>query len=76
MTRCYVTQARLKELFIYDDKVGSLVRVTDVVGSYGKGSVCDKVCTTGSGYSRVFIDGGSYYVHKLVFLYVNGYTPS
>jgi hypothetical protein len=68
-----ITQEKLKEIFTYNPD-GKLVRnistarlakVGDIAGNYDK-----KL-----GYNRVSINGKSYLLHRIVFLYHYGYMP-
>jgi hypothetical protein len=63
-----LTQQRLKELFVYDD--GKLIRRVSVKGSTvgaAIGTVKPK------GYRVAVVDGKSYRVHHLIWMYHNGY---
>jgi len=72
-----LTQKRLKELFDYSKETGIFIRKCD----YGNGlrSRCKKGdvvgCDDGRGYLRVGIDGKDYRLHRLAFLFVDGYLP-
>lgn len=68
-----LTQARLKELFKCDPDTGLLVRISNGGGTARAGDTINT--STSDGYLRVFIDGHSYKVHRLVWLYVNGEWP-
>ena len=61
-----LTQTRLRELFDYQE--GSLVRKRT-----GKIVVCSE--TKGQPYLRVLIDGKPHRLHRVIFLYQNGYLP-
>lgn len=66
-----VTQKRLKELFIYQD--GCLIwqnPTSNRVKSGDKAGASDK-----AGYVRVRVDGKDYLLHRLVFLFHNGWLP-
>lgn len=66
-----LTQARVKELFIY--KRGKLIRRKTIHYNAKKGDVVG--CPHGNGYLDVRIDGERYYVHRVIFLYHYGYMP-
>lgn len=68
-----ITQKQLKELFIYDPDTGILTNRIDrgrksiagsIVGSMGK-------CM----YLQTFINSKRFLIHRIIFLYVNGYLP-
>ena len=68
-----LTQERVRELFDLDYETGILtrkiktnncVKVGDSVGSITK-----------AGYVETSIEGQRYYVHRVIYLYVHGYTP-
>ena len=70
-----VTQALLKELFDYKD--GKLVWKVQKAKRIKIGSVAGWANRDlhGQQYMNVELDGKSYKVHRLVFLYHNGYMP-
>jgi len=67
-----ITQARLKELFNYDQEIGLFtwrvnrgnVRAGDIAGYLDP-----------KGYMQIGVDGQIYYAHRLVFLYMTGSFP-
>lgn len=61
-----ITQERLKELFVYDEETGDMVRKTS-----GKAAGC----LNPLGYISIRVDGILYQAHRLVFLYLNGAFP-
>jgi HNH endonuclease/AP2 domain len=63
-----VTQARLQELFLYDN--GNLVRRVSVKGS-NAGTVIGT--RRAKGYFVAMVDGKSYRVHHLVWMYHHGH---
>lgn len=65
------TQARLKELFSYDEKTGDLTRILDIGGA----KIGDIAGSMKRGYKTIRVDGSSYYAHRLVWLYVYGHFP-
>lgn len=69
-----ITQSRLKELFYYDDEIGRLIRKTKA-NSYRAEKGREAGWVDNCGYIRVSIDGHKYLLHRLIFLYVDGYIP-
>ena len=67
-----ITQERLKELFYYNKTIGLFVRLKDVGKKVKRG---DLAGTLKDGYIKMFIDGRSYYAHRLIWLYVKGELP-
>lgn len=69
-----LTAERLRELFSYNPDTGEFVRLvrTSARGPLGpvRGSL------NSAGYPRVFIDGRSYLMHRLAFLYMTGRWPA
>jgi hypothetical protein len=61
-----ITQEELKELLSYDQDTG--------IFTWNK-SKKQAGTLTYSGYKRIIIKNKSYYAHRLVWLYVNGYMP-
>ncbi len=68
-----LTQKRLKELVVYDPETGVFVNLVDrcstarkggIIGSHGK-----------DGYLRANIGGSQHKLHRLAFLYMEGYIP-
>lgn len=75
MAKEILTQARLKELFSYDEQTGLFKRKTTVspnakIGDFA-GSLSKKL-----GYLIIGIDKNQYYAHRLAWLYVKGEFPS
>ena len=68
-----LTQENVRELFDYDPETGIFTRLVRVSGAKGVGSVVG--CRNGDGYLRVRIKGPLYFLHRLAFLYMNGYLP-
>lgn len=70
-----LTQARLKEVLSYDRESGFFVRIllTSANCNVLIGSVAGY--DNGNSYLRINIDGKKYYLHRLAFLYENGYFP-
>lgn len=66
MKRLEVSQERVLDLFKYED--GKLFRKSDgkMMGCYSKRS---------HRYVRIGIDGKNYKLHRIIFLYHNGYIP-
>jgi len=67
-----LTQAKLKELFDYDPTTGVFVRLV-TVSNQTVGNVVG--CADSNGYLQVSIKGKQYYMHRLAFLFVEGYFP-
>lgn len=69
------TQARLKELFMYDKATGNFVRKIGRSGPRARaGSVAG--CNNGQGYIRIYVDGKPFKAHRLVWLYEFGEWPA
>ena len=68
-----LTQKRLKELFEYDRLTGIFINRTKRRGGVDAGTTAGT--EDGIGYLRVSIDGCRYKLHRLAWLYVNGYFP-
>lgn len=68
-----ITQSRLHELFSYEPETGSLVRRTKVRGPVPSRRAAG--WRHSSGYLKVSIDGKSYQIHRLVWLYHHGVLP-
>jgi hypothetical protein len=67
-----ITQEKLKELFTYQNgklvrkiSTARLAKIGDIAGNYDK-----KL-----GYNRLSIQGKSYLLHRIIFLYHYGYMP-
>ena len=68
-----LTQARIKELFLYFPFDGVFVHKTNAGIRRDKGNIAGNINT--QGYVAIGIDGHSYLAHRLTFLYVRGYFP-
>lgn len=69
-----ITQARLKELVHYEPKTGIFTwKVTLANGRGGTGAVLGNVMNMG--YVRANVDGVSYLLHRLAFLFMTGQWP-
>lgn len=67
-----LTQERVKELFDYRED-GVLVWVSSNSNRASAGNIAGSLFH--SGYVSVQVDGKRHYVHRLVWLFHNGYTP-
>lgn len=67
-----LTQARVCELFDYDD--GQLIWRVNKSSSGLAGSIAG--CVSTNGYVMTGIDGFRHYVHRLIFLWHHGWTPA
>ena len=67
-----ITQARLKEVAIYDAETGQFVWSTNRGGFVQRGRVCGCVV---NGYVSIAIDGKRHKAHRLAWLYVYGVWP-
>lgn len=73
MAECILTQARLRELFVYDPDTGIVTRKI-TVGKRGKaGAIVG--CLTQKGYLSLRVDGRFYLLHRVIFMYVHGRMP-
>lgn len=68
-----ITQERLKELFEYEEDTGRLRRLK-AIGAKKSGSYATS--KTKQGYLQAQIDGRTYTVHRLVYLYHFGEFPT
>lgn len=68
-----LTQKRLKELLAYDPATGILTRLIRTSNCVHIGDVAGR--PQKQGYLRIMIDGASYLVHRLAFLYMTGKWP-
>jgi hypothetical protein len=68
-----ITQERLQNLFNYDPETGKLVwkdgkrkqkKKNGIAGGFNE-----------KGYCRIWVDGGLYYAHRLIWLYLYGEVP-
>ena len=67
-----LTQEELKKVIRYDPETGI---VTWKINK-GRAKKGDIVCyDNGKGYVRLILNGNRYYVHRLAFLYMEGYLP-
>lgn len=67
------TQARLHELFSYDPETGNFAWRVQKSRNTKIGKPLNK--TNGNGYKSVKIEGKSYLIHRLIWLYVYGKLP-
>jgi len=71
-----VTQALLKELFIYNPDTGLFIRRKQVRGPNGRiGNIAGHKDKS-NGYVKIGVNGKSYKAHRLVWLYMYGKFPS
>lgn len=68
-----LSRDRLKELFNYDAATGNLIRRISVGGGSKPGDILGSL--NGGGYIDGVVDGVSYRVHRLVWLWFNGVPP-
>ncbi len=68
-----LTQKKLKELLDYDPETGVFTNRVSRGWSAVKGEVVG--CKVGGGYLTVTIKGRFYVLHRLAFLYMEGYLP-
>jgi len=68
-----LTQEKVRELFDYEPTTGIFTRLVRVSGAKGVGSVVGS--PDGNGYLQVRIRGKLYLLHRLAFLFVEGYFP-
>ncbi len=68
-----LTQERLKALISYNKKTGVITRTLKVNHLTKTGIPCGTVMRTG--YKMMHLDGGVYYNHRIIWLYVYGYFP-
>lgn len=69
-----VTQARLKELYHYNEGTGEFTRLFSRCNANKAGILVSK--KTEAGYFRLWIDGRLYMRHRLAWLYVYGEFPA
>jgi len=67
-----LTQERLKELFDYNQETGELVRKVSVA-NHLSGEVAGGLMPRG--YISVSVDGGRYYAHRIIFVWMMGRDP-
>lgn len=70
-----LTQLRLKEVLEYNHQSGEFIWLVPKAQSIRVGQVVNSTHKT-HGYVEVMIDGNTYKVHRLVWLYVHGEFPS
>lgn len=68
-----ITQARLKEICTYDPESGLFEGIVNRGKKYKVGDQFGKEAK--KGYLQVTIDGRTYRLHRLAWLYVHGYHP-
>ena len=68
-----LTQKRLKELIDYDPLTGVFTRMVDRPGGIKKGSLVGSVGV--NGYIETSVDGNKCLLHRLAFLWMEGYLP-
>jgi hypothetical protein len=74
MAEPILTAARLRQLYSYDPEAGSFTRLVRIGRNHFPGVVAG--APFGKGYRRLRVDGQTYVVHRLVWLYVNGNWPN
>ena len=68
-----ITADRLRSLLRYNPETGDFIRVAKI-GKKGRiGSIVG--CVSGPGYWMIGLDGGTYYAHRLAWLYMTGEWP-
>lgn len=67
-----ITQARIKELFVYDPESG-IFTYKRKMGRNGPGDTVGN--RHNMGYVKIFADGKSYLAHRLAYLYMTGEFP-
>lgn len=67
------SQARLKELFDYDEQTGELIWKVSIAKNIKVGQVAGSIKP--DGYRAIRIDGTTYRAHRLVWMWVNGEDP-
>lgn len=72
-----ITQERLKQHCTYDPETGIFIALTNRCNNrYKKGDVLGTVSgSVGNQYLKAIIDGTSYGLHRLAWLYVHGVLP-
>lgn len=68
-----LTQDRVLELFQYDPESGILYRKKSRSGVSAGPAGCK---STALGYIIIGIDGGKYYAHRVIWLYIHGKMPN
>lgn len=69
-----LTQARLKELFSYDEQTGYFTRKVTVANNARAGDIAGTI-NKKLGYVIISVDNRQHYAHRLVWLYKNGVFP-
>jgi hypothetical protein len=69
-----LTASRLRELLAYDETTGAFSRRSGKRG--GRSGEILSGHNTGHGHRQTIIDGKSYYLHRLAWLYVTGCFPN
>ena len=72
--RKLLTQERVRELFDLDEETGIMRRRLTLAYNAKEGDVVGYRDKT-HGYLTVRVDGRLYFLHRIIFLYVHGYTP-
>ena len=70
--RALPSQARLRELFVYDQDSGIFIRRVSI-GGQPVGAMAGRA--NGLRYAMISVDGVLYYAHRLVWLWVHGECP-
>lgn len=68
-----LTQSRVRELFDYAPETGDLIRKVKTINSKEIGETYDSI--NGNGYKTLKIDGKTYPLHRIVWLWYYGYLP-
>ncbi len=69
-----ITQDIVRDLFTYSPDTGILVRAKKVKGGVNAGDEVG-LSVNSAGYKQVTINGKSYLLHRIIWLYVNGSLP-
>lgn len=77
--RIPLTHERVRELFDYNPETGIVTRRIDIRGGnqytcHKRGSIVGGI-NKGSGYLTVKVDGRSYQLHRIIWLWLYGYFP-
>ncbi len=71
-----ISQKELKRLFKYNKKTGELIRKVTRSHNAKKGSIVGSVRDEGhTSYKRLYINKKTYYIHRLIWLYMTGVWP-
>ena len=65
-----ISQSRLKEVLSYNQDTGVFCRLVSTARRKAAAAGNDRFNQTKNGYYRVMIDGKSYLLHRLVFVYM------